>query len=153
MANKRLGVQTSWDGSYAETVTEARQLLVEDSGKVFFFDEPAITYVINLPKLSSINAGWNAKFIASTDIAGGQDVEILAYGESQGGGGSVDDSNTCYVTELSATDTATATATGKDGIKFEGGQYVANDMATIITDGTNWYIHVFIHDANNVDTV
>jgi hypothetical protein len=65
-------------------VTGNVQLGRADSGKVFMCSQAAAV-IVNLPKLSTEIAGWNAKFVLKT--AGSNDFTIFAWGLSAAGTG------------------------------------------------------------------
>jgi len=94
MANARIGSTLPFKGTganYVETIdTDGKQLGTADSGKTFFCVQNSTADVTcNLPAISAGIAGWNAKFILSTQS--GNDFQIMPYGGVTAGGTSAID--------------------------------------------------------------
>jgi hypothetical protein len=137
MANAKIAPSIPFSSPIAETITEAKQLVASDSGKQFFVAQGTGAYVINLPKLSSSIAGWNAEFILTTV---GDAVEVNCYGVPQGGvaaaGSTTDDSDLMYSVEIGHTE---AVAPTTDGISFGASATSLGARIQVSTNGTSWY--------------
>ena len=79
----KIGSHPSYGYSFVEQISSASSLGSGDSGKLFMVDQSS-AFTINLPKLSSSIAGWQAKFVIQT--ADSNDVHIMAYGLTSSGG-------------------------------------------------------------------
>ena len=134
MANARIGSHPSHGFQLAETITEAKQLDWNDSGKVFYVEQAGSTYVINLPKLSTEMAGWHAKFFLSA-IDGA--VEINGHGVVAGGGStSGTDADKMYLVEIGHTESTTALS---DGISWGASATTVGASIEVHTNGTYWF--------------
>ena len=111
-----------------KTVSAAVTLSTADSSKTIFVSEGAANYDITLPAVSNI--GCEFKFIlaaspASYDIdivsAAGDDIIGLEYADE---------------------DTAAASDSDWDKITFNSAA-VAGSYATFVSNGTNWFAHMF----------
>ena len=144
MANKRLGSNTSWNGQRAvkvESNTYDVKIKPSDCGTVFFCKSGAdgITW-LHLPLLSSIQAGWNCKFVMLEDGAS-NGIRIMAGGQSSSAGGAEGDANTMRHFEIICiADTADGGAGGgaSDGLTFTTAAK-AGDYIEMFTDGEEWY--------------
>ena len=153
MANVKIGSQASWNGDFVENLDGAKSLVPGDSGKVFMVDQSS-AFTVNLPKLSTNIAGWNAKFIVKT--ADSNDVHIMAWGLTSAGGtgdsGSTNDGDTVILKEMATTDAGAATATSQDGVILASGATVG-DSIEVFTDGSSWYATSFVADAAHSDDI
>jgi hypothetical protein len=134
-------------------VTGNVQLGRADSGKVFMCSQAAAV-IVNLPKLSTEIAGWNAKFVLKT--AGSNDFTIFAWGLSAAGTGDsgvTNDGDTLIVKNMSTTDAGDATTTSKDGVFFDASAATVGDSIELFTDGTSWYVTTFVADAAHTDDI
>ncbi len=147
MANAKIAPSIPFSSPIAETITEAKELVASDSGKQFFVAQGTGAYVINLPKLSTSLAGWNAEFILTTI---GDAVEINGYGVPQGGHATTGDGDLFYVVEIGHTE---AVSTGQDGVQFGASASSIGARFQITTDGTSWYAMGFGGVAADIDDV
>ena len=150
MANVKIGSKAGWNGNYAENLDSDRTLTLGDSGKIFFMDLTG-SAKIDLPKLSTDMAGWNAVFIVQTTGSGV--FSFLAYGLPIGGGNIAtypdsDADKVCFVE--------------RPGSAEEGGRGAEVDGLTLLADanegdtirvecsGTKWYLEASEDDKDNV---
>ena len=160
MANGRIGSHPSHGYSVVEKITDTEQLKANDSGKVFIcYAKTDGNYAINLPKIRSSLAGWNAKFILQGSEPHGilhtndDAVQILCYGQPVGGGlssSSTVDANIVYCVEIGATE---AGAADEDGMAFGSDATTEGISIEIRCDGTNWYALGYGRIANDIVTV
>jgi len=151
MANGMIGNHPSHGNQLVHNldtvVTGNVQLGRADSGKVFMCSQAAAV-IVNLPKLSTDIAGWNARFVLKT--AGGNDFTIFAWGLSAAGAGDsgvTNDGDTLIVKNVAVTDSGGATVSSKDGVFFDASVSTVGDSFDVFTDGTNWYVTSFAEDA------
>lgn len=123
-------------GDGTEVLITTRVLTAADNGKTFFL---ALVggFTVTLPLISTLVAGWRAKFIVSIApttayiiIANATDLDKMA--------------GSCYPADGNAGDSET-TATA-DQMNFVASQAVIGDYADITTDGTSWFgsMHVAV---------
>ena len=127
-----------------ETISAARTLTNEDSGKVFFVSM-ASAYDITLPLMSTITSGWNAKFIIS--VADTNAVNII--------NNSAEDTIVGMVATAEVAASADASATAEsavDSITFISGAQLG-DTVTIISNGTNYFATGMAHDIAHIEIV
>ena len=152
MANARVGSHPSHGYQLVETLTTTKQLDMNDSGKVFMVDHSS-AFTVNLPKLSTEIAGWQARFVTETS---GAACHIMAWGLTSAGGrgdsGSTNDCDTVILKEMATTDAGAATATSQDGVILKNGT-TAGDSIDIFTNGSNWYATSFVADAAHSDDI
>ena len=122
-----------------ERIDSAKQLTRSDSGKLFMcYQDSAADYVVNLPQLSTEIAGWHSKFIlVDTASDSGYDIQVLAYGLSEGGGAGTD-ANSVRVLVLKNNTSVVDNSTG-DGIEFTASAIEEGCTVEVITDGTRWW--------------
>lgn len=147
MANISIGNHPSHKGQVVEQLdTSGKQLGLADSGKVFMVTHSSAV-TINLPKLSTGIAGWNAKFVTK---ASGAAFSLLAWGLPVAGGtgdsGVTNDGDVMVIKEMATTDAGAATATAQDGVTLASGA-TAGDSLDVFTDGSNWYVTASVADA------
>ena len=149
----KIGSHPSYGYSFVEQISSASSLGSGDSGKLFMVDQSS-AFTINLPKLSSSIAGWQAKFVIQT--ADSNDVHIMAYGLTSSGGsgdsGATNDGDTVIYKEMATTDAGAATATSQDGVILKSGATVG-DSISIFTDGSSWYATSSVADAAHGDDI
>jgi len=120
-----------------ETIAAAKTLTNEDSGKTFFISQ-ASAYEITLPLMSTITAGWNAKFILSSvdtnavTIANNTDEDTIVGGVAGADGGA-----------------ATHAETAVDEVVFISGA-VLGDQCTIVSNGTNYFVSGYAADVAHI---
>ena len=138
MANAQIGSHPSFGEQIVESIdTTGKQLVANDSGKIFMCDQNGTADVdINLPQISTAIAGWSAKFVLRAAAA--NDFHIIVYGEDAAGGTS-GDADTIVYTEINEAATTSASA---DVIQFTGGAASQGAYCDIFTDGTSWYAYV-----------
>ena len=126
MARAKMCGSHGWNGNYVESATASFSLAPGDAGKTFILKDAAVT--VTLPTLSDINAGYKV-----TLISGDDSEHILTGGASKIYGHAIDGSGTAAETVLPLTGHSTITpAAGM----------IIGDKYDIISDGTNWYVHV-----------
>ena len=114
----------------SETISAARTLTQEDSGKVFFINQ-ASAYTITLPLMSTISSGWNATFILAT--VGSHKVTIA--------NNTAEDTIVGSFSTSEIADSATATllaASAVDEVAFISGASLGN-VITLISNGVNYF--------------
>ena len=138
MANVKIGSHPSFGYSVVEAIdTTAKQLINQDSGKIFMCDQNSTAdCVCFLPKISVGIAGWHAKFVMRT--VSSKDFAIVAFG-SLHAGATTGDSDTIVYLEEADTNTTDAAA---DAIEFTESASTAGDWCEVFTDGSKWYAHV-----------
>tara|TARA_R110002020_G_scaffold190652_1_gene390228 strand:- start:77 stop:544 length:468 start_codon:yes stop_codon:yes gene_type:complete len=153
MANVKLGSHPSHGYAVVEKLDGAKQLSRSDSGKMFMIDQSA-AFTINLPKLGTEVAGWQAKFVVKT--ADSNDVHIMGWGLTSAGGtgdsGATNDGDVMVLKEMATTDAGAATATSQDGAILKSGATVG-DSIDIFTDGSVWYATSYVADAAHSDDI
>jgi len=157
MANGKIGSHPSRAGQVVDNldtvVSGGYQLGSSDSGKVFMCSQAAAV-IVNLPKLSTGIAGWNARFILKT--AGSNDFSIFAWGlqaAGTGDSGVTNDGDTIIYKEMATTDGGAATASSQDGVFFDASESTVGDSFDVFTDGTSWYVTSFVADAAHGDDI
>tara|TARA_R100000329_G_scaffold150901_1_gene145064 strand:+ start:1401 stop:1889 length:489 start_codon:yes stop_codon:yes gene_type:complete len=161
MANGMIGNHPSHGNQLVHNldtvVTGNVQLGRADSGKVFMCSQAAAV-IVNLPKLSTDIAGWNASFILKT--AGSNDFSIFAWGLSAAGTGDsgvTNDGDTIILSKFGSdtddADSVTAHADSQDGVFFDASVSVIGDRIDVFTDGTNWYCTAFVAQYAHVEDV
>ena len=148
MANAKIGAQASWNQNYVETVTEKKQLVLGDSGKVFMVDNTS-AFTINLPELASKMAGWNCKFIVQVD--GSAVVSIMANGLTSAGGTTADAESVIF-REVPMADEAGAVTTSQDGFTIAAASIIG-DTFDVFSDGTSWFVTAIVHEIAHSDDV
>ena len=153
MANSKIGSHPSYGYSFVQTLDAAIELGRGDSGKRFMVDQSS-AFTINLPKLSSSIAGWQADFYVKT--ADTNDVHIMAWNLTSSGGtgdsGATNDGDTVVYKEMATTDGGAATQTSQDGVILKSGATVG-DSISVFTDGSVWYATSSVADAAHGDDV
>ena len=149
----KIGTHASFSYQLIADISAAEQLGCNDSGKVFMVDQSS-AFTINLPKLSTQLAGWQARFVIKT--ADSNAVHIMAWGLTSSGGtgdsGTTNDGDTVILKEMATTDAGAATASSQDGVIFVSGATVG-DSIDIFTDGTSWYATSSVADAAHSDDI
>tara|TARA_R100000808_G_C2101381_1_gene118350 strand:- start:429 stop:881 length:453 start_codon:yes stop_codon:yes gene_type:complete len=149
MANGIIGTHPSHGYQVVETITEAKQLDRNDSGKYFMVDNTT-AFTMNLPKLSTEIAGWNCKFIVQ--VNGGNDVHIMAHGLTSAGG-TTGDANSVLLKEIPGGDGEDGgLAAAQDGVVIKADSLV-QDSLECFTDGTSWFFTAFAEEVNHFDDV
>ena len=82
MAHSSIGTHPSHGHTKIVSLSSAEQLGSRDSGLVFMCTHSS-AFTVNLPKLSTEIAGWQARFITK---ASGADMHIMAWGLTSAGG-------------------------------------------------------------------
>jgi len=144
MAKKRLGSCVGYNGARADLITENKQLRGSDSGKIHFLEQPGSgTVLINLPKLSSEIAGWNARFFLRAVAAGS--IQILGYGVPVDGTSAADgnDADVADTLEFAGAAIGDGISHAQDGLKLVGGAITNWAMIDIETCGKYWYFNAF----------
>ena len=138
MANVKIGSHPSFGYSVVEAIdTTAKQLINQDSGKIFMCDQNSTAdCVCFLPKISVGIAGWHAKFVMRT--VSSKDFAIVAYGSLHAGSTDGDSDTIVYLEEADANTTDAAA----DAIEFTESASTAGDWCEVFTDGSKWYAHV-----------
>ena len=138
MANVKIGSHPSHGYSVVEAIdTTAKQLINQDSGKIFMCDQNSTAdCVCYLPKISVGIAGWHAKFVMRT--VSSKDFAIVAYGSLHAGSTDGDSDTIVYLEEADANTTDAAA----DAIEFTESASTAGDWCEVFTDGSKWYAHV-----------
>ena len=138
MANVKKGSHPSFGYSVVEAIdTTAKQLVNQDSGKIFMCDQNSTAdCVCYLPKISVGIAGWHAKFVMRT--VSSKDFAIVAYGSLHAGSTDGDSDTIVYLEEADANTTDAAA----DAIEFTESASTAGDWCEVFTDGSKWYAHV-----------
>ena len=153
MAHSNIGSHPSFGYTKVVSLSSAEQLGSGDSGKLFMVDQSS-AFTVNLPKLSTDIAGWQARFVIKT--ADTNAVHIMAWGLTNTGGtgdsGATNDGDTVILKEMATTDAGAATASSQDGVFFHSDAGVG-DSIDIFTDGTSWYATSFVADAAHSDDV
>jgi hypothetical protein len=153
MAHSNIGSHPSYGYTKVVSLSSAEQLGSSDSGKLFMVDQSS-AFTVNLPKVSTNIAGWQARFVVKT--ADTNDVHIMAWGLTSAGGtgdsGVTNDGDIVILKEMATTDAGAATATSQDGVILKSGATVG-DSIDIFTDGTSWYATSFVADAAHSDDI
>ena len=129
----KLGGRASYGlGAFVEKITEAKTLTMGDSGKVFTIDASGGAYSITLPAAADAGAGWNCKFISTTN---GNIVTIEPV--------STEDTLIGMIAVI--TDAAGETSeSGVDELKFLAA-CAPGDNCELICDGSNFYVSGTAH--------
>ena len=153
MAHSNVGSHPSYGYTKVVSLSSAEQLGSSDSGKLFMVDQSS-AFTVNLPKVSTNIAGWQARFVVKT--ADTNDVHIMAWGLTSAGGtgdsGVTNDGDIVILKEMATTDAGAITATSQDGVILKSGATVG-DSIDIFTDGTSWYATSFVADAAHSDDI
>ena len=118
-------------------VAAAYTVLASDSGNVFVINQ-ASAFEITLPLMSTIETGWNAKFILGTvgsyavTIANHTDEDTIVGGVAGADGGA-----------------ATHAETAVDEIVFISGA-VLGDQCTITANGANYFVTGYAADVAHI---
>ena len=118
-------------------VAAAKTLIASDSGSVFVINQ-ASAYEITLPLMSTIETGWNVKFILGTvaanavTIANHTDEDTIVGGVAGADGGA-----------------ATHAETAVDEIVFISGA-VLGDQCTITANGANYFVTGYAADVAHI---
>ena len=118
-------------------VAAAYTVLASDSGNVFVINQ-ASAFEITLPLMSTIETGWNAKFILGTvgsyavTIANHTDEDTIVGGVAGADGGA-----------------ATHAETAVDEIVFINGA-VLGDQCTITANGANYFVTGYAADVAHI---
>ena len=118
-------------------VAAAKTLIASDSGSVFVINQ-ASAYEITLPLMSTIETGWNCKFILGTvgsyavTIANNTAEDTIVGGVAGADGG-----------------TATHAETAVDEIVFINGA-VLGDQCTITANGANYFVTGYAADVAHI---
>ena len=118
-------------------VAAAKTLIPSDSGSVFVINQ-ASAYEITLPLMSTIETGWNVKFILGTvaanavTIANHTDEDTIVGGVAGADGGA-----------------ATHAETAVDEIVFISGA-VLGDQCTITANGANYFVTGYAADVAHI---
>ena len=129
----KLGGRASYGkGDFVEKISAAKTLTAGDSGKVFTLDTSGGNFTVTLPAVADAGVGWNCKFIVSTT---GAICTIQPTG-----------AETSLIGMIAViTDAAGETSeTGVDELKFLAGA-AAGDNASLICDGTNYFVSGVAH--------
>ena len=124
----KLGGRASYGkGAFVEKITEAKTLTMGDSGKVFTIDASGAAYSITLPKAADAGAGWNCRFISTTN---GNIITIEP-----------DSSEDTLIGHIASVDTSAGetSESGVDELKFLAA-CAPGDFCELICDGSNFYI-------------
>ena len=121
----------TYDGT---TIAGTKALTNADDGKTFLVSQAA-AYTISLPKISSVQKGWNATF--SISVTGSNNVVVAPASG---------DEDTMYGLKLDVTDTVEIS--DADSITFATGASVLCDRVYVETDGTRWFVFA-MSSANN----
>jgi len=142
MANVKIGSHPSHGYSVVEAIdTTAKQLIAQDSGKIFMCDQNSTAdCVCFLPQISVGIAGWHAKFVMRT--VSSKDFAIVAFGSAHAGATAGDSDTIVYLEEADANTTDAAA----DAIEFSESASTAGDWCEVFTDGSKWYAHVHSSD-------
>ena len=115
-----------------ESITAAKSLDADDSGKVFTLDLAA-GFTVTLPAISSVPAGWYVKIVIGTNCTSNSyiitenatfDTDILVSQFNE--------------LEVDTSDDGPS-STGHTTITFADGVAIAGDWVELLCDGTNWY--------------
>ena len=138
MANVKIGSHPSFGYSVVEAIdTTAKQLINQDSGKIFMCDQNSTAdCVCYLPQISVGISGWHAKFVMRT--VSSKDFAIVAFGSLHAGATTGDSDTIVYLEEADANTTDAAA----DAIEFTESASTAGDWCEVFTDGSKWYAHV-----------
>lgn len=133
----KLGSRASFHGTVVENITAAKTLDPSDSGKVFTIDSSSSAFSITLPTAANAGAGWNCRFILTTN---GSIVTIQPP--------STEDT---LIGIIVSTDSAAgeSSESGVDELKFLAAG-AAGDWAELICDGSNFYVSGQEHDNNHM---
>ena len=118
-------------------VAAAYTVLASDSGNVFVINQ-ASAFEITLPLMSTIETGWNAKFILGTvgsyavTIANHTDEDTIVGGVAGADGGA-----------------ATHAETAVDEVVFINGA-VLGDQCTITANGSNYFVTGYAADVAHI---
>ena len=118
-------------------VAAAKTLIASDSGSVFVINQ-ASAYEITLPLMSTIETGWNVKFILGTvaanavTIANHTDEDTIVGGVAGADGGA-----------------ATHAETAVDEVVFISGA-VLGDQCTITANGANYFVTGYAADVAHI---
>ena len=118
-------------------VAAAKTLIASDSGSVFVINQ-ASAYEITLPLMSTIETGWNVKFILGTvaanavTIANNTAEDLIVGGVTGADGGA-----------------ATHAETAVDEIVFISGAALG-DTVRIVANGANYFATAQAHDAAHI---
>ena len=118
-------------------VAAAKTLIASDSGSVFVINQ-ASAYEITLPLMSTIETGWNVKFILGTvaanavTIANNTAEETIVGGVAGADGGA-----------------ATHAETAVDEVVFISGA-VLGDQCTITANGANYFVTGYAADVAHI---
>ena len=118
-------------------VAAAYTVLASDSGNVFVINQ-ASAFEITLPLMSTIETGWNAKFILGTvgsyavTIANHTDEDTIVGGVAGADGGA-----------------ATHAETAVDEVVFINGA-VLGDQCTITANGANYFVTGYAADVAHI---
>ena len=118
-------------------VAAAKTLIASDSGSVFVINQ-ASAYEITLPLMSTIETGWNVKFILGTvaanavTIANNTAEDTIVGGVAGADGGA-----------------ATHAETAVDEVVFISGA-VLGDQCTITANGANYFVTGYAADVAHI---
>ena len=118
-------------------VAAAKTLIASDSGSVFVINQ-ASAYEITLPLMSTIETGWNVKFILGTVAANAVTIANNTAEDSIVGGISGADGGT-----------ATHAETAVDEIVFISGA-VLGDTCTVVYNGANYCVTGYAADVAHI---
>ena len=122
-------------------VAAAKTLIASDSGSTFVINQ-ASAFEITLPLMSTIETGWNCKFILGT--VGSYAVTIANH---------TDEDTIVGMVSYSDTDTSNAAAataeTAVDEIVFASGAKLG-DTVRIVANGANYFATAQAHDAAHI---
>jgi hypothetical protein len=116
------------------TITGTKALTNADDGQTWLVSQAA-AYTISLPKISTVQKGWNATF--SISVTGSNNVVVAPASG---------DEDTMYGLKLDVTDTVEIS--DADSITFATGASVLCDRIYVETDGTRWFVFA-MSSANN----
>ena len=132
----KLGGQASYGtGAFVEKLTTTKTLTTGDSGKVFTLDTSGGNFTVTLPTAADAGAGWNCRFILSTT---GSICTIQPSGA---------ETSLIGIINVVTTSVGETTESGVDELKFLAAA-AAGDNASLICDGTNYFVRGSAH-ANN----
>ncbi len=135
----KLGGQASYGkGAFVEKITEAKTLTTGDSGKIFTIDASGGAYSISLPTAADAGAGWNCRFILTTN---GNIITIEPP--------STEDTLIGQITSADGADSESTNGSGVDELKFLAAG-APGDFAELICDGSNYYVWGQQNDANHM---
>ena len=132
----KLGGQAAYgNGAFVEKLTAAKTLTTGDSGKVFTLDTSGGNFTVTLPTVANAGVGWNCKFIVSTT---GAICTIQPSGA---------ETSLIGMITVITDDVGETSESGVDELKFLAAA-AAGDNASLICDGTNYFVSGTAH-ANN----